>query len=254
MLTLSNISKSFPTKDPGGEIPVIDNLSLEIPEKKIIALFGPNGCGKTTILNMIAGIETPDSGEISFEHNGIDRLKVGYVFQNFREMLLPWESALSNISFGLRARGALRSTAIDESKAFLEEHRIQIPESNYSYQLSIGQQQTVILARILLQNPQLLILDEPFTALDHDARFRMHDTVSSIVKQAESTTILVTHDVDEALFLSDEFILISKRPARVINRFQVPFEHPRRHDLIASTEFSDLRREVMAAFVEEVGV
>lgn len=254
MIVLTEIKKGFPTQDSSGAIPVIDDISLEVPEGKITALFGPNGCGKTTILNIVAGVDTPDSGEVSLNPNGNNNHKIGYVFQNFRDILLPWESALLNVSFGLRARGVPRSIAINKSREFIEKHRLKIPENNYSYQLSIGQQQTVILARTLVQHPQILLLDEPFAALDHDARFRMHDIVFEVIRQAKSTTLFVSHDMDEALFMSDEVILLSKRPARVINRFPVPFEHPRRHDLIVSEEFSKVRRNLMSAFVEEVGI
>ena len=245
--------KSFPAKQSGGPLPVLDSIDFDVPDGSIVGLFGPNGSGKTTILNIIAGIETPDGGEVSVNGGEADRPVVGYSFQNFRDVLLPWESAIDNASFGLRAMGVSRPTALQQTLSFLETHNLTFPYENYPYQLSIGQQQTVALARTMIQRPANVLLDEPFTALDHKARFRMQDIMVSVLREKPTAVLFVSHDVDEVLYMSDELILLSKRPARVIQRFPVPFERPRRHDLLASSEFASLRREVVAAFLKEMG-
>ncbi len=252
-ISLRRVTKSFPAKLSGGSLSVLDNIDFDVPDGSIVALFGPNGSGKTTILNIIAGIETPDGGEASVNGGQATQSAVGYAFQNFRDVLLPWESAIDNVSFGLRAMGVPRSEALQQTLSFLEKHNLTFPYENYPYQLSVGQQQTVVLARTMIQRPANVLLDEPFTALDHKARFRMQDTMISVLKERPTAILFVSHDVDEALYMSDELILLSKRPARVLQRFTVPFERPRRHDLLASSEFASLRREVVAAFLKEVG-
>lgn len=249
---LKGIAKTFPAVDAADLLSVLDGIDLEVPDGTVTAIFGPNGCGKTTILNIVAQIEPADSGSVCV--NGVDsqRLRVGYVFQNFRDMLLPWANALDNVAFGLRAQGMGIEDARKKTAAFLDRHGINFPRGNYPYQLSIGQQQTVALARTLIQNPSNVLLDEPFAALDHKARFRMQDLVVSLIRASGAAMVVVSHDVDECLYLSQELILLSKRPARILRRFDVPFDYPRRPELLASPEFTALRREVVVAFLKEV--
>lgn len=251
-ITLRSISKSFPVKQSNNYVPVVDNVTFDIPDGKVVALFGPNGCGKTTILNIIAGIEKPDSGKVIVNGEGHSRPATGYAFQNFRDVLLPWESALDNVTFGLRAMGVAPSDALQRTLSFLDTHHLSFPRENYPYQLSIGQQQTVSLIRTLIQRPANILLDEPFAALDHKARFRMQDILISVSEEIPTAIVLVSHDIDEAIYLSDELLLLSKRPAHVARRFVIPFERPRQHDLLVSAEFAELRREMLAAFISEV--
>ncbi len=252
-ISLKSIMKGFRSKETGQSVTVLDSIDLDVPESKVVALFGPNGCGKTTILNIVAGIETPDCGDVSVTGEHANAPVVGYAFQNFCDVLLPWESALDNVTFGLRAMGVASAPARERAGAFLDKHGFVFPRGNYPYQLSIGQQQTVALARTLIQEPANVLLDEPFSALDNRARFRLQDFVESIGKTNSTAVLFVTHDVDEALYVSDEVVMLSKLPARVLKQFPVPFPRPRRHDLLTSVEFSNLRREVVATFLQEVG-
>lgn len=251
---IQGVTKRFPTKHSDNPLLVIDNIDIRVPDGSIVSLFGPNGSGKTTLLNIIAGIETLDSGRISITDSNETRSQVGYVFQNFRDVLLPWETALDNASFGLRAMGVSRPVALKQTLSFLERHNIVFPHENYPYQLSVGQQQTVAIARTLIQQPANILLDEPFTALDHEARFRMQAVVASVIKELPTAIVFVSHDIDEALYMSDEVVLLSKRPAQVINRFSVPFGRPRPPELLATAKFATLRREVVAAFLKEIRV
>ncbi len=249
---LKGITKSFPSVNSGPDIPVLDNFDLDVPDGAIVSVFGPNGCGKTTLLNIIAKIETPDHGQVSINGGDNQRLSVGYVFQNFRDALFPWQTALDNAAFGLRAQGLPSAEAREQAESFLKQHHLDFPRNNYSYQLSIGQQQTVMLSRTLIQSPANVLLDEPFASLDHTARFRMQNLVISLLRASKAATVVVSHDVDECLYLSQELILLSKRPARVLKRFAVPFPYPREHSLLASSEFAALRQDVVAAFLKEV--
>jgi NitT/TauT family transport system ATP-binding protein len=252
-ISMRGVSKSFQTKDAESRTPVLTDFNLEVGEETIVALFGPNGCGKTTILNIIAGIESPDGGTVTVNGGTEDRPAIGYVFQNFRDALLPWKTAVENASFGLRAMGISEPEATQRTLSFLENHGLTFPHENYPYQLSVGQQQTVALVRTMIQSPANVLFDESFAALDHEARFRMQDIVISVLQSAATAIVFVSHDVDEAIYLSDELVLLSKRPARVVQRFVIPFERPRRHGLLASADFAALRREVVAAFLDEVG-
>lgn len=252
-IALHRVRKAFPVKEPGKSLPVLDGIDLTIPDGTVTALFGPNGCGKTTILNIIAGIESYDDGDVAVNSDDGERPLLRYAFQNFREVLLPWKSALDNVVFGLRARGCSRSDALAQGLSFLEGRNFPFPRDRYPYQLSMGQQQSLALARTLVDNASNVLLDEPFSALDHDARFRMQDVVSSALTIRPTAVVFVSHDVDEALYMSDQVVLLSKRPARLIESFRVPFERPRKHELLASEAFAGLRRKLIGAFLKEVG-
>jgi len=200
----------------------------------------------------VAGIEAADGGNVSLTGEHAHAPVVGYAFQNFRDVLLPWESALDNVTFGLRAMGVSSATARERAGALLDKHGFGFPRGNYPYQLSVGQQQAVALMRTLIQEPVNVLLDEPFSALDNRARFKMQDFVELVVKTNSTSVLFVTHDVDEALYVSDEVVMLSRPPARVLKQFPVPFERPRRHELLTTAVFSELRREVVATFVQEV--
>jgi NitT/TauT family transport system ATP-binding protein len=251
-ITLTGVRKAFLSREPGQSITILDAIDLDVPAGKVVALFGPNGCGKSTILNIVAGIETADSGSLSVTGKHANAPVVGYAFQNFREVLLPWASALDNVSFGLRAMGVPPVAARERTIAFLDNHDFAFPSGNYPYQLSIGQQQTVALTRTLIQEPANVLLDEPFSALDNRSRFKMQDFVESVVKMNSTSVLFVSHDVDEALYVSDEIVMLGSLPAKVLKRFTVPFDRPRRHDLLTSAEFSNLRRQVVATFLQEI--
>lgn len=253
-IVLENVSKSFPAKDGSMAINVLNGVNLHVSDGQIVALFGPNGCGKTTLLNIISRIDSSDSGTVDVRANDDDLPLLGYALQNFRDALLPWKTALDNVAFGLMALGVPRATAREQTTAFLEDYGFKFPRTSYPYQLSGGQQQTVVLARTFIQRPFNLLLDEPFGSLDHEARFRIQDLVISLLQRTPCALLLVSHDIDEALYMSDELVLLSHRPGHVVERFPVPFQRPRSHSLLASKEFSGLRRHVVGAFLKEVGV
>lgn len=251
-ITLKNIMKQYTSKDSGDSISILHKINLDVPNGKVVALYGPNGCGKTTILNIVSRIETPDSGVVFVNEDVQHRPVIGYAFQNFRDVLLPWEPAIDNVSFGLRALGIPRVIARERTVSFLDKHKFAFPRDNYPYQLSIGQQQTVALARILIQDAANVLLDEPFSALDHKARFLMQDLIESVIRTNSTSILFVSHDVDEALYVSDELILLSKLPAKIIKKFYVPFARPRNHKLLTSPDFSYMRSEIVSSFLKEV--
>lgn len=251
-ILVSGATKRFEARSPRPSVSVLENIDLEALDGRIVSLFGPNGCGKTTLLNIMAGIEELSSGELRVLGQRLGRPQVALLMQGFREVLLPWYTVLDNVSFGLRALRVSSQEARQCASDFLAEHAPTVPLGNYPYQLSVGQQQIVALARTLVVGAPNVLFDEPFSALDHTTRFRMQALVSTIAADQGAAIVFVSHDIDEALYVSDELYLLSRRPARVLRRFPVPFSRPRTRELLTSAEFSDLRREVVGAFLEEV--
>lgn len=252
-IRVAQVSKGFRARDNAELTEVLDAIDFTVDDASVVAVFGPNGCGKSTLLNVVSGVYAPDTGDVQVAEVAPERVRLGYALQNFRDSLLPWESALNNVAFGLRAIGVERTSARRRAREFVEEHGLGIPLDRYPYQLSAGQQQLVALARTLIQKPANLLLDEPFIALDHEARFRIQDHVELMVRSGSATMIFVSHDIDEALYMSDKLILLSRRPARILSRFEVPFPHPRSHELLTSSAFSELRNAVIGEFIREVG-
>lgn len=225
-LKVQNVSKSY------GILKVLDNVSFYVKDGEFVCIIGESGCGKTTILKIIAGIEKADSGEIIFESS----TRVGFVFQDDR--LLPWKTVYDNILFAVRAVKA------DESmvKRVLEIVGLNGFEKYYPKQLSGGMRQRVGIARALAIQPDLLLMDEPFANLDAQTRERMQDELLKIV--GKMTVIFVTHSIDEALFLADRIIVFSPRPARVIRTIEIDIPKPRDRNSVSILHY---RKEVYRA-------
>lgn len=236
-ITLIDISKSFSGN------PVLDKFSIAIQSGEFITLFGPNGCGKSTLINILTALDRQDSGAIS----GIDTKdhNVGIVFQDFRRSLLPWNSALENIFFPLKLRGVSRRECEDTLTYILDLIPVSFDLKQRVFTLSGGQAQTVCLIRALMIKPKLLILDEPFSALDFSATLSLRSTLSNISVILGHTTICVSHDLEEALLLGDRVVFLSKRPARIVSELKVPFAKPRELSIVSTPEFAALKGEAL---------
>lgn len=243
------VSKAFVGAD-GQSVEVIDRLSLSIEQGAFIALLGPNGCGKSTLLQLLAGLLTPDSGSITIDGKTPSKANVGFVFQNYRESLFPWMTNLDNISFSLPTTGNRRERR-DRVRNFVQELGLEdVPLDRYPYQCSGGQQQLVALLRELICEPDLLLMDEPFASLDYDRRLTQYDRVVRSWLRTRPTVILVSHDIDEAIYLADQVLLLSKRPASVVSTFDVPLRRPRAVELLESDSFSALRRPLLRQYLD----
>ena len=249
LIKAKSVSKAFASSTPGeGSIEVASNFNLELKEGELVTVFGPNGCGKTTILNIFAGILEPDSGQVIRNHAERGTLSVGYVFQNHADTLLPWRTVRDNIAFPLEIRKLPVAEQITRVNRRMEQFHLSEHANKYVYQLSGGLKQLVAIARATVYDPQLLILDEPFSALDYSLsrmlwlRFREFWTNQNV------TTVFVSHNVDEAVFLGDRLIVLSSRPAKVVADIEVPFGQERPLSLISSKAFFDIRSQVLAAF------
>ena len=232
--------------------PLYENFDLDIPKNAIVSVFGPNGCGKSTLINMIAGLIPLDAGEILFDGMKLAEIKFGYVFQNYREALFPWMRAFDNIAYPLK----MMKVPVGERKARTERlvaHLgIKLDLNLYPYQMSGGQQQLVSIMRALIVEPEILFLDEPFSALDYEMTLFMREQLQRIFLETGTTTVLVSHDLEEAVFLADRVLLLSRHPARVAAFMPVVAARPRTDATLSEPDFVRTKAECLSIFQREV--
>lgn len=231
-LEVTDVSKSF------NNLKVLDNITFKVKDNSFTCIIGESGCGKTTLLRIVSGLEKADSGEILFNGKKLEINDVGFVFQDDR--LLPWRTTLKNVAFGLEVRNDKR--ALEKAKDVLRFVGLEEFENYYPKQLSGGMRQLVGIARALAINPKILLMDEPFASLDAQTRNRMQAELLDIWNEEKKTVLFVTHNIDEAVYLADKIIVLSKRPARVVEEIKVYLERPRDR---TSLEFIDVRKRVL---------
>lgn len=214
ILEINNLSKTYYTKEK--EILAIDNISLDIEENSITAIVGPSGCGKSTLLNIIGSLDIKNKGEIKFLEN---KNKIGYMFQN--DCLFPWLTILDNCLLGLKIQKKLTKENIEYVKELLNNYGLKDFINSYPNNLSGGMRQRVALIRTLATKPDILLLDEPFSALDYQSRLKVSDDVYKIIKQEKKTTIIITHDIAEAVSIADKVIVLTNRPAKIKKIFKI---------------------------------
>lgn len=220
---------------------VFDDLSLRVEDNEFVSLLGPSGCGKTTLLRMVAGLEQPTAGQVRVKDEVVrgPRLDTTLVFQNFR--LLPWKSVEDNVGYGLRLRGVSKRDARRRAQPFIEMVGLAGREKLHPYHLSGGMQQRVGLARALAISPDVLLMDEPFGALDAQTRELMQYELLDIWSRDRQTVLFVTHSIDEALVLSDRVVLMQANPGRIVEKITVPFDRPRGPSIRQAERFIELR-------------
>lgn len=244
---IDDISRRF-TRDDGEEVLALDRVSLTIADDEFISFVGPSGCGKTTLLRIIAGLDHADSGSVLVDGNPIlgPGPKVGMVFQEYS--LFPWRSVLNNVAFGLQMKGVSKTERQQIARKYISLVGLDQFEKSYPFELSGGMRQRVAIARALANDPDLLLMDEPFGALDAQTRNKMQAELLVIWDRSKKTILFVTHSVDEAVFLSDRIVVMSPRPGRI--RSVVPVQITRPRDRTAP-EFASLRRDVLSLIEEE---
>ena len=213
ILSIHNLSKIY--HDLNGETLAIDNLSLNVKEKEIVAIVGPSGCGKSTLLSILAGLEKQSTGSILF--NG--RKKIGYMLQT--DSLMPWRTILENAIIGLEINNNLTKENIENVHNLLNKYDLNDFKNKYPCNLSGGMRQRVALIRTLATNPDILLLDEPYSALDYQTRLALSDDLYKIIKAEGKTVIMITHDIAEAISMADRIIVLSKRPCKVKTIYEV---------------------------------
>jgi NitT/TauT family transport system ATP-binding protein len=246
-LQIRNLSKTYFDPNAGQDTVAVQGLSLDVRPGEFVALLGPSGCGKTTLLNIIAGFIPPTEGEITLNGRriqgpGPDR---GMIFQSFA--LFPWKTVLENVAFGLKMRGVPRKERERSAREFIDLVGLTGFETKYPHELSGGMQQRVGVARVLANRPELMLMDEPFASLDAQTRMTMQEELSSIWEAARPTVMLITHDVEEALFLAERVAVLTHRPARIKEIVEVDLPRPRRWpEMVEHTRFKELVARVLA--------
>ena len=247
ILSIRDLKKAFPKKD--GEMVAIDNFNLEVKEGEFICILGPSGCGKTTLLRIVAGLETATSGVMLLNDKpivkpGSDR---GMVFQEFA--LFPWRTVRKNVEFGLEIKKIPTNKRTEISQRYIDLVGLKGFENYHPHQLSGGMKQRVGIARALANEPMLLLMDEPFGALDAQTRNLMQKELLRIWQETKKTVIFITHSVDEACYLADRIVVMTSRPGTIKETFQITWGRPRDR---ASMEFANLRKTILAELEREV--
>ncbi len=239
-ISINNINRVY-TDANGYETEALQNINIDIKPGEFVSLIGPSGCGKTTLLRLIAGLDQAQKGQITLDGEPVagTHYERGYVFQHAN--LFPWETVENNISAGLKARKIYKEKKHEVSH-FIELAGLTGFEKSYPHQLSGGMAQRASLARALINDPKVLLLDEPLGALDSFTRFDLQDKILELWDTRGTTTILVTHDVDEAVYLSDRIVIMTPRPGKIESIMDVKLKRPRARN---SEEFIALRTEIL---------
>ncbi len=248
-LHIHNVSKTY--RSDGKEVVAIDEIDLRIRDKEFATMLGPSGCGKSTLLRIVAGLTKPTRGVVRLDGNvirapGQDR---GMVFQSYT--LFPWLTVKENIQFGLEIAGMPKTRREEIGREFVEKVGLKGFEQSYPRGLSGGMKQRVAIARALANNPAILLLDEPFGALDAQTRALMQELLTQVWEELHKTILFVTHDVEEAIFLSDRVFVMTARPGRIKAEIDIPLERPRSYELKSSEAFLNLKRHALALIREE---
>jgi NitT/TauT family transport system ATP-binding protein len=252
-IELRGVSARFAPQRPGqSSFVALHDVNLAIADREIVTVIGPSGCGKTTLLNLVAGFETPAVGEVLVDGRqpGRPGPERSMIFQS--PALFAWLTVADNVVFGPRHRGERAAEYRERAGELIAAVGLQGWESHYPYQLSGGMKQRVQLARALINRPAVLLLDEPFGALDAQTRARMQELLLRIWEHYHPTILLVTHDVEEAILLSHRVHVMTRSPGRMKRQLDVPFAMPRALDLVGSAEFAALKYSLIKSLWEEM--
>ena len=248
-LRIENVSKVF--REKTGQVTALENTNFAVKESEFVTILGPSGCGKSTILRIIAGLEEPSSGRVLLDGReihepGRDR---GMVFQTYT--LFPWLNVEENIAFGLDVAGRPKAEQQDTVRYYIEKIGLKGFEKAFPRKLSGGMKQRVAIARALANDPEVLLMDEPFGALDAQTRSVMQELLLSVWDESHKTILFVTHDVDEAVFIGDTIYVMTARPGRIKANIEVTLPPQRTYDLKLSDEFLRIKRQVLELIREE---
>jgi NitT/TauT family transport system ATP-binding protein len=254
---LQQISRVFHDTRSGAAVQALDRVSFTVGESEFVSLLGPSGCGKSTLLHIVADLEKPTSGQVVFTPAGQtlpqaphSKLWHSIVFQEFA--LFPWRDVADNVTFGLEAQGVPKKARRQIADRYLDLVGLRGLEHRYPHELSGGMKQRVAIARALAMEPQVLLMDEPFAALDAQTRLVMQQELQRIWQQTRKTVLFVTHSIEEALLLADRIVVLSARPGRVREIVQTDLPRPRSDDVLASRRFADLRASLWGMIRQEV--
>ena len=249
-LLIDGVERVFSGSGGRGSVRALEPTTLEVEANGFVTILGPSGCGKSTLLRIVAGLDRPTAGEVRLDGRrvagpGADR---GMVFQSYT--LFPWLTVAENVAFGLRERGIGKAERRDAVAGYLEQVGLKGFADHWPKQLSGGMQQRTAIARALANEPEILLLDEPFGALDNQTRSLMQELLLGIWERERKTVLFVTHDIEEAIFLASKVVVMSARPGRIKAEVAVDLPHPRHYTMKTTQAFTDLK----AALTEEIRV
>lgn len=248
-IVASGVHKVFASR--GKTLKALGPIDLNISHGEFVCLVGPSGCGKSTLLRMIAGLTEPSEGVVTVDVGAKAKQPISMVFQDYG--IYPWKTVSQNIRFGLDVTGLPRGQSRERVATWVERLRLQGFEDSYPHQLSGGMKQRVAIARALATDPELLLMDEPFAALDAQLREVLQDELLALWQANRRTVVFVTHSLEEALVLADRVIVMGARPGRVVADITVPFERPRTGDARNTREFVELRSDLWTLLRAELG-
>lgn len=244
-----HLIKIYQTRD--GPRPALQDVSFSVANSEIVCIVGPSGCGKTTLLKLIAGLDQPSRGQITFTlPKGSGRLRSALVFQEHG--LFPWMTALDNIAFGLEMRDVPRAERLASAQDFLHKVGLAAFAKNYPHELSLGMQQRVGIARAFVSDSEILLMDEPFGALDAQTRLVLREELLRIWSQYQKTIVFVTHDIEEAILLGDRVLVMTGHPGRIRAEIPIPFERPRASNDRDATRITEIKWHIWEMLEKEV--
>jgi NitT/TauT family transport system ATP-binding protein len=250
-LELLGVSKTYLGQRSRESVPALDHVQLRIENGRFVSIVGPSGCGKTTLLRIIAGLEKASAGSVLLD--GLELVQgsedIGLVFQEYA--LFPWRTTLQNIEMGLEIKGIDKEKRRARAMEYIKTFRLDGFANRYPKELSGGMKQRVAIARTLIMNPRVVLMDEPFGSLDSQTRNALQEFLLQIWERRNETILFVTHNVDEAVFLSDQIVVLSRRPARIIKIFELGLPRPRDR---TSHECNQIRRNILHVLGEETTV
>lgn len=249
-IELRSISQIFQSRSRG-KITALQDIDLRVPQGRFVSLIGPSGSGKTTLFNIIAGLQRPTTGQVLVDGQDVTGKVglVGYMLQ--KDLLLPWRTVLDNVVLGLELRGVAMKQARQIALPYLYRYGLDGFEKHYPSALSGGMRQRAALLRTLLYDTEVILLDEPFGALDAQTRGRMQAWLLQLWSDFNKTVLFITHDVDEAVYLSDEIYVLTARPGNIKARLEVPLERPRSRQMLTSPDFIRLKEACLELLADE---
>ncbi len=250
IIDAKNVSKTFYSRK--GELQALDNFSINVRRGEVVCIVGASGCGKSTFLNIVAGFTSATSGQILLDEKPITSIepRCGMIFQNYA--LFPWMTVRNNVAFGLRLKGLSKAARNEHAQRWIDMVGLNGFENAYPGELSGGMQQRVALSRALANEPDVLLCDEPFAALDAMTRQIMQQELLKIVHKSQKSVLFITHSIDEALILSDRLVIMSARPGRVKEIYTNDLPRPRKMEVQLTESFLEMKLKVWDLVQEEV--
>jgi ABC-type nitrate/sulfonate/bicarbonate transport system ATPase subunit len=248
-LELSEVSKTFESR--AGTVEALEPTTLTVAHGQLVSIVGPSGCGKSTLFNIAAGLLEPTTGAVRLDGTEVTGQAgaVGYMLQ--KDLLLPWRTVLDNVILGLEVRGTAKQAARERVRPYLRQYGLDGFGDHYPSQLSGGMRQRAALMRTLLAEPEVVLLDEPFGALDAQTRALMQEWLLAVQSEFDKTILLVTHDVDEAVLLSDQVHVMSARPGRIKTTIPVELPRPRRVEQVTTADFMEHKAAILRELRDE---